>query len=110
MQEDQCRDDAEKAASYDKLLNLLKEKVDKASTSSEKIKLLTIAPDYWSIRAVQDFFNVAEYALQIARAKTPPPFQKQPPPFCITPSFLKIPELPPLPPLSRKNFSSDLKF
>ena len=56
MQEDQSRDDAEKAASYDRLLNLLKEKVDKASTSSEKIKLLTIAPDYWSIRAVQDFF------------------------------------------------------
>ena len=56
MQEDQCRDDAEKAASYDRLLNLLKEKVDKASKSSEKIKLLTIAQDYWSIRAVQDFF------------------------------------------------------
>ena len=68
MQEDQCRDDAEKAASYDRLLNLLKEKADKASTSSEKIKLLTIAPDYWSIRAVQDFFNVAEYAVQKTRA------------------------------------------
>ena len=34
MQEDQSRYDAEKAASYDILLNLLKEKVDKASTSS----------------------------------------------------------------------------
>ena len=42
MQEDQSRYDAEKAASYDILLNLLKEKVDKASTSSAKIKLLTI--------------------------------------------------------------------
>ena len=51
MQEDQSRDDAEKAASYDRLLNLLKEKVDKASTSSEKIKLSTIVPVYWSIRA-----------------------------------------------------------
>ena len=37
MQEDQCRDYAEKAASYNKLLNLLKEKVDKARTSSEKL-------------------------------------------------------------------------
>ena len=36
MQEDQSRDDAEKTAFYDRLLNLLKEKVDKASTSSEK--------------------------------------------------------------------------
>ena len=36
MQEDQPRDDAEKTAFYDRLLNLLKEKVDKASTSSEK--------------------------------------------------------------------------
>ena len=68
MQEDQCRDDAEKATSYDRLLNLLKEKVDKASTSSKKVKLLTIAPDYWSIRAVQYFFNVAEYAVRKARA------------------------------------------
>ena len=42
MQEDQSRDDGEKAASYDRLLNLLKEKVDKASTSSEKIKLLQL--------------------------------------------------------------------
>ena len=37
MQKDQSRDDAEKAASYDRLLNLLKAKVDKASTSSEKL-------------------------------------------------------------------------
>ena len=37
MLENQSRDDAEEAASYDRLLNLLKEKVDKASTSSEKI-------------------------------------------------------------------------
>ena len=55
MQEDQSRDDAEKDASYDRTFNLLKEKVDKASTSSEKIKLLTIAPDYWSTRAVQEY-------------------------------------------------------
>ena len=45
MQEDQSRDDAEKATSYDRLLNLLKEKIDKASTRSKKIKLLTIALD-----------------------------------------------------------------
>ena len=68
MYEDQSKYDAEKAGSYDRLLNLLKEKVDKASTSSEKIKLLTIAPDYWSIRAVQGFFNVKKYAMQKARA------------------------------------------
>ena len=53
MQEDQSRDDAEKAASYDRILNLLKEKVDKASPNSEKIRLVAIAPDHWSIRAVQ---------------------------------------------------------
>ena len=68
MQEDQCRDDTEKAASYGRLLNLLKGKVDKESTSSEEIKLLTIAPDYWSMRAIQDFFNVTEYAVRKARA------------------------------------------
>ena len=63
MQEDQCRDDAETAAMICRdccrscfLLNLLKENADKASTSSEKITLLTIAPDCWSNRAVQDFF------------------------------------------------------
>ena len=57
IEEDQSRDDAEKAVSYDRLLNLLKEEVDKATISSEKIKLLTIAPDYWSIRAVQDVLD-----------------------------------------------------
>ena len=62
------KDGAEKAASYDRLLNLLKEKVDKASTSSEKIKFLTIAPDYWSVRAVQDFFNVTENVVWKVRA------------------------------------------
>ena len=67
MQEDQCGDDAEKVACCATLLNLLKEKVDKASTSSEKITLLKIAPDYWSIRVVQDFLNVREYALRKAR-------------------------------------------
>ena len=60
-------DGAEEAASYDRLFNLLKEKVDKASTSSEKIKLLTIAPDSCSVRAVQDFFNVTEYTVLKAR-------------------------------------------
>ena len=64
MQEDHHCDDAEKATFYDSLTNLLKEKVDKASTSSEKIKLLTTTPDYWLIRAVQDFLNVTEYAVQ----------------------------------------------
>ena len=36
---DQSRDDAEKAASSDRLLKLLKEKVDKTSTTSEKNRL-----------------------------------------------------------------------
>ena len=39
MQEDQSRDDAEKAASSDRLLKLLEEKVDKTSTTSEKNRL-----------------------------------------------------------------------
>ena len=39
MQVYQSREDAEKAAAYDRLLNLLKKKVVKPSTSSEKIKL-----------------------------------------------------------------------
>ena len=37
MQEDQSSDNAKKAASYNRLLNLLREKVDKASTSFEKL-------------------------------------------------------------------------
>ena len=44
MQEDQCKDDAEKAAYCDRLLNLLKEKVDRASTSSEKINTFKDCP------------------------------------------------------------------
>ena len=68
MQEGQSRNGAEKTASYDRLLNLLKEKVEKASTKPEKIKLLTIAPDYWSIRVVARFFNVTEHAMWKARA------------------------------------------
>ena len=32
------------------------------------VQFLTIAPDYWSIRAVQDFFSVTEYAVKKARA------------------------------------------
>ena len=64
MQEEHHWDDAEKATFYDRLINLLKEKVDKASKSSEKIKLLTTTPDYWLIRAAQYFLNVTEHTVQ----------------------------------------------
>ena len=58
---------SDKAESYDRLLLLVKEKIDNADSTSEKIKFLTLAPDYWPIKMIQEYFNVTEYCVRKSR-------------------------------------------
>lgn len=57
----------EKAAEFEKLMFLLKEKIQ-TSKRSETIKLLTLAPDSWSRKYAAEFFHVSEYLVRTARA------------------------------------------
>ena len=51
-----------KAENFDRLLQLIKEKLSKIKTNREIIQVLTLAPETWSIKKVENFFNVTEYA------------------------------------------------
>ena len=66
-----------------------------------------------------DLFKYGKHTLEcyilsywhiVRRGVKTSPFQKQPPPFWVTPPFLKIPEPPPPPPTFKVKFSCDLKF
>ena len=46
---------------YDRLMQLIKEKLSIIKTNSEIIQVLTLAPETWSIKKA-NFFNVTEYA------------------------------------------------
>ena len=50
----------QKASELDRLLSLVKEKLT-AATYSEKIQILTLAPDSWSHWYCAEHFNVSEY-------------------------------------------------
>ena len=58
----------EKARDLDRLLDLMKEKLDdKSLKTSQKIKVLKIAPESWSRTKVASFFNVSEYFVREVR-------------------------------------------
>ena len=56
----------QKASELDRLHNLVKEKLTTAAYS-EKIQILTLAPDSWSRRYCAEHFNVSEYLVRTAR-------------------------------------------
>ena len=56
----------QKASELDRLHNLMKQKLTTA-TYSEKIQILTLAPDSWSHRYCAEYFNVSEHLVRTAR-------------------------------------------
>ena len=66
----------QKASELDRLHNLVKEKLTTAAYS-EKIQILTLAPDSWSRRYCAEHFNVSEYLVRTARELLAKPAQKQ---------------------------------
>ena len=56
----------QKALELDRLHDLMKEKLANASTS-EKIQIMTLAPDSWSRDHCSKFFKVSEYIVRTAR-------------------------------------------
>ena len=57
-----------KAENFDRLMQLIKEKLSTITTNREIILVLTLAPETWSIKKVANFFNVTEYAARKARS------------------------------------------
>jgi len=57
----------EKAINFDKMMDLLAEKVKTLSTKSSKMQILTLAPQNWTIQGTAQFFNVSEYLVRSAR-------------------------------------------
>ena len=57
-----------KAENFDRLMQLIKEKLSTIKTNREIIQVLTLAPETWSIKKVANFFNVTEYAACKARS------------------------------------------
>ena len=47
---------------FDRLMQLIKEKLATIKTNREVIQVLTLAPEIWSIKKLANFFNVTEYA------------------------------------------------
>lgn len=56
----------EKALELDRLHDLMKEKLKKASTP-DQIQIMTLAPDSWSREYCSKFFKVSEYVVRTAR-------------------------------------------
>ena len=57
-----------KTENFDRLMQLIKEKLSTKNTNREIIQVLTLAPETWSIKKVANFFNVTEYAAGKARS------------------------------------------
>ena len=57
-----------KTENFDRLMQLIKEKLSTIKTNREIIQVLTLAPETWSIKKVANFFNVTEYAACKARS------------------------------------------
>ena len=53
-----------KAENFDRLMQLIKEKLSTIKTNREIIQVLTLAPETWSIKKVANFFNATEYAVR----------------------------------------------
>ena len=56
-----------KAENFDRLMQLIKEKISSLKSTKDIIQVLTLTPTDWSIKKVADFFNVSEYAIRQAR-------------------------------------------
>ena len=56
----------EKAAELDRLYDLMKGKLQNASTPNQ-IQIMTLAPDSWSREYCSKFFKVSEYVVRTAR-------------------------------------------
>ena len=57
-----------KAENFDRLTQLIKEKLSTIKTNREIIQVLTLAPETWSIKKVENFFNVTECGARKARS------------------------------------------
>ena len=57
-----------KAENFDRLMQLIKEKLSIIKANREIIHVLDLAPETWSIKKVANFFNVTEYAAHKARS------------------------------------------
>ena len=57
-----------KTENFDRLMQLIKEKLSTIKTNREIIQVLTLAPETCSIKKVANFFNVTEYAACKARS------------------------------------------
>lgn len=60
----------QKCSDIDKLVELMKAKLDSNLSKREKIQVLTLAPQSWSRRKVATEFNVTEYMVRKARNLT----------------------------------------
>ena len=49
-------------------MQLIKEKLSTIKTNREIIQVLTLAPETWSIKKVENFFNVTECGARKARS------------------------------------------
>ena len=61
--EDAAKEIQEKAAQFDHLMSLIKEKVLTCKTSCEKIQYLTLCPCEWSIDKCSEYFQVSQYLI-----------------------------------------------
>ena len=68
MQVYQSREDAEKAAAYDRLLNLLKKKLRNQAQALKKLNFEQLSQIIGQSETCKTFFNVAKYAVRKARA------------------------------------------
>ena len=57
-----------KAADLDRLVDAMTEKLKKPLSTSEKITLMTLAPESWSRQQVSKYFGVSEYVVWEARS------------------------------------------
>ena len=60
-------DNCDKCKDFDKLVDLLVEKC-KVSSRKEKIKMLTLVPDSWNKKKIQETFGVTRYVVDCARS------------------------------------------
>ena len=57
-----------KAENFDRLMQLIKEKLSTIKTNREIIQVPTLAPETWSVKKVANFISVTEYAAGKAKS------------------------------------------
>ena len=67
--DDETVDDfKEKAEQFDKLLNLIKQKVLSSKSIQKKIHVLTLCPVDWSVNKASKYFGVSKYIIRKSKA------------------------------------------